>query len=93
MQHADPVTSQAVVDLGTADLTNAMLLVRQPLLLYECTLTSCLCYQGAVADIKCALTRLVITAGNRANRQRWLGILCSDAILPMSLFDMTTIII
>jgi hypothetical protein len=38
-------------------------------------------------------TRLVIMAGNRANRQRWLGILCSDAILPMSLFDMTTIII
>jgi hypothetical protein len=26
-------------------------------------------------------------AGNRANRQRWLGILCSDAILPMSLFN------
>ena len=54
MQHADPVTSHAGVDLGTADLTNAMLLVRQPLLLYECTLTSCLCYQGAVADIKWA---------------------------------------
>ena len=27
-------------------------------------------------------TRLVIMAGNRANRQRWLGILCSYAILP-----------
>ncbi len=37
MQRADPVTSQAGVDLGTADLTNAMLLVRQPLL---CTLNS-----------------------------------------------------
>jgi len=59
MQHADRVTSQAVVDLGTADLTNAMLLlVRQPLLLYECTLTSCLCYQGAVADIKWALYKI-----------------------------------
>ena len=81
MQHADTVTSQAVVDLGTAYLTNAMYV------------PCCTCCMNALSHHVYAIrelfrisnvhrTRLVIMAGNRANRQRWLGILLFIILMP-----------